>query len=300
MDGILLCNKPEGITSNKIARNIAKKFNIKVGNTGILDLAAEGLLILVIGKGTKFTQYFQNLDKEYFAIGELGKETDTYDKNGDIINESPININKESLEKIIKSFEGKISLIPPSYSSKKINGKRAYKYALKGEEIHLKPIEVEIYSIDIIDINLPFFSIKVNCSSGTYIRSLIKEIGIKSRSYAYMCSLKRTKIGDFSINDSIDYDLILQLDINQIKEKIIPLEKALYFFQSIKIEKEQINKFKNGQKIILNLNDNSILDKKLDKIIHDNSLIKILDSDGKLIGLGKMEENLKIQPVLVF
>lgn len=278
MDGILLCNKPSGITSNKIARNVSKKFNIKVGNTGILDMSAEGLLVLLIGKATRFTQFFQNLDKEYIAIGELGKETDTCDRNGKIIKQTDVNIDKNKLYEIIKSFEGKYNMIPPKYSSKKINGKRAYKYALKGKEIELKPVVVDIYNIEIININLPFFEIKVNCSSGTYIRSLIKDIGIKSQSFAYMYSLLRTKVGEFSIEQSIKYEEILSLPQLELTKNLIPLEKSLYFFDKIIIDENKVKMFKNGQKMSYRSSIN-------------NSLVKVLNEKNEFIGLGLIENN---------
>ncbi|MFN3412240.1 MAG: tRNA pseudouridine(55) synthase TruB [Exilispira sp.] len=312
MDGIILCNKPTGITSNKIVRNLSKKFKIKAGNTGILDLSAEGLLIIVIGKATKFTQYFQNLDKEYIATGELGKETDTLDKNGKIVKTASISVNEKDIAKIIKSFEGKIAMIPPLYSSKKINGKRAYKYAIKKENIELKPVLVNIYNIEIIDINLPYFKIKVNCSSGTYIRSLIKLIGEKAKSFAYMYDLKRTKIGKFSIEDAKDYQYLLEIDEEKFKSLIIPINEALYFFNKIYIDDDDVKKFKNGQKIKIAKTDgidflnykNNLFTKDEDNIYFKNSvlkdgdILKIVDLNDNIIGIG-IREKKKIQPKIV-
>lgn len=327
MDGIILCNKPKGITSNKIARNISKKFNIKVGNTGILDFAAEGLLILVIGKATKFTSYFQNLDKEYIAVGELGKLTDTYDINGDIIKEAKVNIKKEKLNEIIKNFEGDYKMVPPPYSSKKINGKRAYKYALKGNDIELRPVNVKIYKIDILEENIPFFKIKVNCSTGTYIRSLIKDIGEKTGCLAYMYSLKRVSIGKFTLSNSIDYEKIMSLSFEEFSKIIINLNDSLYFFPQINILEIETKKFKNGQKIKI---ENKIYNNKetkfnnelntIDNIkeLEDNKykissclkgfenikkqqdqLIKVLDKNNNIIGLGILNDKDEIQPKIV-
>lgn len=311
MDGIILCNKPSGITSNKVVRNLSKKFKIKAGNTGILDLSAEGLLIIVIGKATKFTQYFQNLDKEYVAIGELGKETDTLDKNGKIIKTASISVNEEEIIKIIKSFEGQIYMTPPLYSSKKINGKRAYKYALKKENIDLKPVLVNIYGIEIIDINLPYFKIKVNCSSGTYIRSLIKLIGDKTNSFAYMFDLKRIKVGEFSIVDSKDYQYLLELDEEKFKNLIIPINEALYFFNKIYIDADDIKKFRNGQKIMIDKADQFDILKYKNKpsdaknnlyfnnnVLKDGNIFKIVDLSDNIIGIGIKEKD-KIQPKIV-
>ncbi len=298
MNGILFCKKPTQITSNKIVRNIAKKYKIKAGNTGILDYAASGLLVILVEKGTKFTQFFQNLDKEYIAIGELGKETDTYDINGNIIREKNVDIDEETLINIIKSFKGKQLIIPPIYSSKKVDGKRAYKYALKGENINLKPIEVEIYDIEVLNVNLPFFTIKVHCSSGTYIRSLIKDIGEKANTFAYVYSLERTKIGKFSINDSIEYEKLINFSEEQFRNSIIPIEKALYFFPEYLIEIDNVNRFKNGQKIIFNkYNFKQFVDNEINLKYYKNYL-KIFDNKKNFLGLASLDNGF-IQPKLV-
>ncbi|HPC38223.1 MAG TPA: tRNA pseudouridine(55) synthase TruB [Exilispira sp.] len=307
MDGIILCNKPKGITSNQIVRNISKKFNIKAGNTGILDYAAEGLLIIVIGKATRFTSFFQNLDKKYIAVGELGKETDTCDINGDIVKEAKVDIEKDMLIEIIKSFEGHYLMVPPKYSSKKINGKRAYRYALKGVEIELKPINVKINEINIIEINLPFFTIFVNCSSGTYIRSLIRDIGEKSNCFAYMYKLTRVSIGDFSISNSIEYEKLINLSYDEFYRLIIPISKALYFFPAFIIENFQIKNFKNGQKIKINQSEKIFKEEIIRKnnegnfILSnlDDKLVKVIDINDNLIGLGILEEGFQIQPKIV-
>lgn len=312
MDGIILCKKPSGITSNKIVRNLSKRFKIKAGNTGILDLSAEGLLIIVIGKATKFTQYFQNLHKEYIAIGELGKETDTLDKNGKITKTANISVNEDELTKIIKSFEGEIFMTPPLYSSKKINGKRAYKYALKKENIELKPVLVNIYSIEVLNISLPYFKIKVNCSAGTYIRSLIKLIGEETKTFAYMFDLKRTKIGEFSIKDATDYQYLLEIDKERFKNLIIPINEALYFFDKIYIDADNVKKFKNGQKIAIDKTKRSNVIKynniafNEDKneiyfksgTLKEGNIFKIVDLDDNIIGLGIIKRD-KIQPTIV-
>lgn len=320
MDGIILCNKPKGITSNKIARNISKKYGIKVGNTGILDFAAEGLLILVVGKATKFTSYFQNLEKVYIAVGELGKETDTYDINGDIVKEAKVNIEKDKLYEIIKSFEGDYKMIPPPYSSKKVNGKRAYRYALKGKDIKLNSVNVKLYRIDILKLNIPFFMIKVKCSTGTYIRSLIKDIGEKSSCFAYMYSLQRESIGKFSISNSIDYEKIMNLSFEEFNKTIINLNDALYFFPKINIMATDAKRFKNGQKIktevekrnyieynkyhiseeMVDFKNNKDTDNKNEKNKEELiQLIKVLDKDNNLIGLGIINDEGEIQPKIV-
>lgn len=282
MDGILLVNKPKFITSNDLVIKVKKHLKEKVGHTGTLDFAASGLMILTVGKGTKFTQYFQKLDKEYLAEGKLGEMTDTYDSQGRVVEKKEVNINEEDLTNVVKSFEGQHYQYPPPFSAKRISGTRAYKLAKKGLDLQLKPILVNIYNIEIIDINLPYFKIKVSCSSGTYIRSLIKDIGDKLGCGAYMSDLVRLKIGKFDLKDATTLeDILKDKNVN-----IINLKDALYFFDSIVLNKEQERKFKHGQKFYIDY--------------EKNGKIKVLNEEDVLLGIGKIENKiLKPEIVLV-
>ena len=274
MDGILLVNKPKFITSNDLVIKIKKHLNEKMGHTGTLDYAASGLMVLTVGQGTKITQYLQKLDKQYIAEGKLGEITDTYDSQGKIIETKPVEIDEEKLKEIIFSFVGEYLQTPPPYSSKRIGGTRAYKLAKKGVEVQLKPVLVKIYSIEILEINLPYFKIKVDCSSGTYIRSLIKDIGDKAGCGAYMTDLVRTKIGQFDLKDALSFEEILKKNPNQIK--LISLKDALYFLPKIKLNQDYEKRFKHGQKI------------KVDCI--ESKDIKVLNENHELIGIGEIKE----------
>ncbi len=287
MDGILLVDKPENITSNKLVQKIKKKLEEqKVGHTGTLDYFASGLMVLTLGKATRLTEYFQGLDKEYIATGELGKITDTYDRQGKIIEEKECNISEEELKDIILSFVKTYPQLPPPYSAKKIEGKRAYQLAKKGLEVPLKPKEVTIYSIEIIDISLPFFTIKVHCSSGTYIRSLIKEIGDEAGCGAYTTSLRRTKVGEFDVKDALPLEKIMKISKREVKEYIIPIKDALYFFPEIVLDEGFDKRFLFGQRFKVPY--------KID------GLVKVLDKNGNFLGIGKIKENQILQPVKVF
>ncbi len=287
MDGILLVDKPENITSNRVVQKIKKKIEEKkVGHTGTLDYFASGLMILTVGKATRLTEYFQGLDKEYIATGELGKVTDTYDRQGRVIEEKECEIKEEDLKKIILSFVKTYPQIPPPYSSKKIGGKRAYQLAKKGIDVPLKPKEITIYSIEVIDISLPTFTIKVHCSSGTYIRSLIKEIGDETGCGAYTKGLRRTKVGKFSVEDALSLEQILKMSKKEIEEKIIPVKEALYFFPEIFLDDGFDKRFLVGQRF---------------KVPYSyQGLVKVLDKEKNFLGIGKIKEGQILQPVKVF
>ncbi len=288
MDGILLVDKPVGITSNDMVIKIKKKINEKIGHTGTLDYAASGLMILTIGKATRLTEYFQGLDKEYITTGELGRITTTYDSQGEIIEEKECYITEQKLKEIILSFQKTYLQIPPQYSSKRIGGKRAYQLAKKGVEVELKPKEVTIYSIEILEINIPFFTIKVHCSSGTYIRSLIKEIGDETGCGAYVKELRRTKIDDFSIEEAIPFEKIFKMSKQEIEKSVIPIDKALKFFPEIILDEGFDKRFLNGQRF------------RVPVEFPVGTAVKVLSQEGKFLGIGKIKEENILQPEKVF
>ena len=285
-NGILLVDKPEGITSNNLVIKLKKYLNLsKIGHTGTLDYSASGLMVLTIEKATRFTEYFQKLDKEYITIGKLGEITDTYDREGKIIKKNNCNVSNEEITKAIYSFIGSYPQIPPPFSSKRIKGKRAYQLAKRGVNPELKPVNVNIYDIKILNINFPYFEIKVECSSGTYIRSLVKDIGDKLKCGAYVYSLRRTKIGLFNVEDAIKFEEILKMPQEKIENLIIPVEKALYFFQSIKLDEGYDKRFQYGQRF---------------KIPYDlKGIVKVFSPENRFLGIGKIKENKILQPLKV-
>ncbi|MCF0125029.1 MAG: tRNA pseudouridine(55) synthase TruB [Clostridia bacterium] len=184
MDGIIIINKPKGCTSHDIVYKIKKKLNTKVGHTGTLDPMATGVLPLLIGKGTQCSKYLINHDKKYIATIQLGKKTDTADSEGNVIEEKEIEENKletNTIKEILNTFLGKQKQTPPIYSAIKVNGKKLYEYARKGQTVEIKPREIEIYDIELLNIEKEKkqIKIKVSCSKGTYIRSLCEDIAIK-------------------------------------------------------------------------------------------------------------------------
>lgn len=184
MDGIIIINKPKNCTSHDIVYKVRKIFNKKVGHTGTLDPMATGVLPLLIGKGTLCSKYLINHDKIYEVILKLGLKTDTADCEGKVIEEKAVQkekLKKENVEKILKQFIGKQKQIPPMYSAIKVKGKKLYEYARKGEKIDIQPRNIEIYNMELekIDIDQSMIELRVECSKGTYIRSLCEDIATK-------------------------------------------------------------------------------------------------------------------------
>lgn len=199
---ILFIDKPSGITSFDAIRQMRRKLGIrKIGHAGTLDPLATGLLILATEKDTKKLTAFLKLDKEYEAEMELGKTSDTYDRDGKIqvIIEHP-EISRENLDAALKEFVGEIEQTPPAYSAIKVWGKPAYKYARKGEKVELPSRKIRIFEIEVLDFTPPFVRLRVQCSSGTYIRSLVHELGLTLGTGAIVQNLRRTKVGNFVLN----------------------------------------------------------------------------------------------------
>ena len=208
--GLLLVDKPIGITSFKLVHIIKKFFNVKkVGHCGTLDPLASGLMIVLVGKYTKFQDKFMKQDKVYYAEIKLGLKTDSGDLDGKIISQSDFShVTKELIKTACKSFVGKINQIPPMYSALKVNGQKLYELARKGIIIDRKPREITIYSIDLIDYKNDTFSIRVKCSSGTYIRTLAEDIGTKLNTDTVLTKLVREQIGNYKLSNAASIDTI--------------------------------------------------------------------------------------------
>lgn len=212
--GFILVNKPVGITSFKLVYIIKKKLNVKkVGHCGTLDPLASGLMIVLVGKYTKLQEKFMKQDKVYLATIKLGIKTDSGDLDGKIISQSDYShIKKIDIKNALNSFIGKISQIPPMYSALKVNGKKLYELARKGITIERKSREITIYNIDFLDFKKDTFSIRIKCSSGTYIRTLVEDIGKKINTDTVLINLVREEIGNYKLSSAINIDDIKQND----------------------------------------------------------------------------------------
>ena len=225
--GFILINKPSGITSHDVVDYLRKITGIKkIGHSGTLDPLATGLLILGIGRGaTKLLYKFLNEKKEYIAKIRLGAISTTYDREGEIVFKENVKIpTAEEVKKILKKFCGKIEQIPPYFSAKKIKGKKMYELARKGKEVELKPIRVEIHKISFLKYKWPFLEIKVNCSSGTYIRSLANDIGKELDCGGYIEELTRIRIGKFCLDEAVG---LYELNSQNWEKFLIDISKIL-------------------------------------------------------------------------
>lgn len=251
-NGILNIDKPQGITSHDVVDVIRKIFpSTKVGHTGTLDPIATGVLPICIGKATKLSDELLSENKKYYVKMLLGVETDTYDITGRIVFANTLEYDDIYIKERIKRFIGKQMQIPPKYSAIKVNGKKAYEYARKDEKVELKPREIEIFDIDDIKVNLRKrqVSFVVFCTKGTYIRSLVHDIGIKLGCGATMIELRRLETGNFDIEDSIDLYEFLKFDYLDMLDKIISIEELYKDSKKINLNDKEYDKFLNGMEI---------------------------------------------------
>lgn len=291
MNGVLLINKEKDITSFGVVAKVRKILNMKkVGHTGTLDPNATGLLPILIGNGTKISKYLIEHDKTYIAKLKLGIKTTTADGEGDILEKDDFKLNKKDedfYKKNFNSFVGKSSQIPPIYSAIKVGGKKLYEYARKNEEVEIKPREIEIYDIKIININYDENEIdfEVSCSKGTYIRTLCEDIAKKLETVGYMKELKRTRVDNFRIEDAITLEELENNKDNEeyLKNKIISIEKVFEDKKIINLNERKKELFLNGVKLTHNLEDD----------------IYLVYSNNVFLGLGIVQNKLLKRDVIV-
>ncbi len=248
LNGLLLVNKPQNMTSFDVVAIMRKKLHVKkIGHSGTLDPMAEGALLLLIGKATKILPYLENTDKEYIATFELGKQTDTEDIWGNVIEEKEVR-EIDDLSSLCHSFIGKQKQLPPMVSSIKVNGKKLYEYARDKIEVERPLRDIEIYDIEVLDKN----KIRVSCSSGTYIRSLIRDMALQSGNIGCMRSLIRTRIGNFTLDDCYQLD---EVDVDTVQ--LHSIYEALSYLPMIEIENER--DVMNGKKLRLDTKEDRVL-----------------------------------------
>ncbi|WP_367670458.1 tRNA pseudouridine(55) synthase TruB [Sodalis-like secondary symbiont of Drepanosiphum platanoidis] len=287
INGILLIDKPSGISSNATLQKIKKIFHAeKAGHAGTLDVLATGMLPIFFGKFTKLSQYVLNSDKTYKVVAKLGKRTNTMDSEGKIINIRPVKINFLILKEKIKYFYGKIYQIPPMFSAIKYNGKELYKYARKGIILPRKKRKIYIYDIKILFWNKKIIELYIHCSKGTYIRTIIDDLGELIGCGAHVIKLKRLSVGNFLKEKMISIKKLkfiyknkknLQNFFKKIDKFLLPINNKLLNIDSINISYEEFKKIFNGKEIYI-------------KSFIKNTFVYITQGKKKIfLGIGKIK-----------
>ena len=283
MNGILLVNKEKDMTSRDVVNIISKKFDTgRVGHTGTLDPIATGVMGIAINDGLKIVDLLINDTKEYIATVKVGIDTDTLDVTGNVLAEvKDFVITEEQIKEVLNTFLGKSIQEVPIYSALKVNGKRLYEYARENIEVDLPKREIEISSIELLEFNNDTFKFKVNVSKGTYIRSLIRDIGKKINIPCVMQELQRTRQGTFKLEESYTLD-----EIKNDKYKFISLKDALNGYKFVKVNNYIENKIKNGR----------ILENR-----YDEDVIVFINEQEEVLAIYKVYEKdkSKVKPIKV-
>ena len=285
MNGILIVNKSKGYTSHDIVAKVKKITGEKVGHTGTLDPLATGVLPILIGKGTLCSKYLMNHDKTYKVLLKLGIKKSTGDEEGEIIQEETVDeeiLDERNVKTVLNSFLGEQMQIPPIYSAIKVKGKKLYEYARKGQKVEIEPRKITIYDIKLLKINKVSSEIQfeVSCSKGTYIRSLCEDIAQKIGTVGYMKELQRTRVGIFTIEQSV---LVEDLTKETIEKYMITIEKLFKDLENIELNEKKLQLFLNGVKLSSDLKD---------------GIYKIY-SNQQFIGIGVLKNNLLKRDIIM-
>ena len=248
MQGIVIINKPDTLTSNAVVNKIKKIFHQKkVGHLGTLDPLGCGVLPITLGNATKLFDLYLNKTKKYRTIFKFGCETDTLDSNGVVTAQDNKIVTVDDILSILPSFIGKMEQLPPRYSAKSIGGVKAYTLARQNVDFELKTKEIEIYELKLIkQVDEKSFMFDITCSSGTYIRSICRDMAYKLNTYAYMSAILRLKAGDFSLENSITLE-----ELEELKEKaVIPVRNALKDMPQLEVNDIEAFRILNGQTLV--------------------------------------------------
>lgn len=296
INGILNVYKEAGFTSHDVVaklRGICRQK--KIGHTGTLDPEAVGVLPVCLGSGTKLCDMLTDKSKEYEAVLLLGQVTDTQDVTGTVLEEHEATVDEEQAVEAIRSFVGAYEQIPPMYSALKVNGKRLYELARAGKEVERKGRPVEIHSIEILSVSLPEITFRVACSKGTYIRTLCHDIGQKLGCGGTMKSLKRTRVGIFTIDGALKLSQLEELAAQgRLEEKVIPVEAMFTELPALTVKDAFARLIENGNAFYPGQAEESVR-------TPDGGQVRVYDRKGRFYGIYAFsEEKERYQPVKMF
>ncbi len=271
MDKVILIDKPAGLSSHETVSLVKRRLGVKkAGHTGTLDPIATGLLIVCTGEATKVVRFLTDLPKKYLAVIKLGERTGTFDSEGAVTATGPVHGDAKGILEALPDFRGKIMQMPPMYSALKISGKPLYRLARQGVEVAREKREVHVSELELLDYNPPFARLLIACSKGTYIRALAYDIGIRAGTYAHITGLRRTAIGPFRAEDSLNPE---GAGINTDAAASLEIDQALAFFmEELRTGAENQQRALNGAPF------------RTDTAL--SGPVRIKDARGRLLGIG--------------
>ena len=279
IDGILLLDKPPGLSSNQALQRVRRIFRArKAGHCGSLDPLATGLLPVCFGQATRFSSYLLGASKTYLARCRLGETTTTGDAEGDIVERRPPSLAAGQLERVLSAFVGRIEQVPPMHSALKHEGRRLYQLAREGREVERAARPVEIYRLQLLSSELPDIEIEVQCSKGTYIRSLSEDIGRELGCGAHLAALRRTEVDKLHVDDALDpeqLEALAEHDPRALDALLMPTQSALERFPCIELQSVEARDIRHGKRVEPGFRNTP-------------GLYRLVAVDGDFIGLGEV------------
>lgn len=287
MNGIVVINKPAGLTSHQVVKKARTLFpGVKVGHSGTLDPIATGILVICLGKATRVAEYIMELPKIYRAGIALGEITDTEDSAGEVVEQIPVPVfTQEQVEELVKTFEGEIEQTPPAYSAVKYQGKPLYHWTRRGREVPRQVRKAYVYKIDLLEYSpdiKPHLLIEVECSKGTYIRTLAADIGRVTGTGGHLYSLERSAVGPMNINNAYTPEKLEELVAGgRLEETVLPMDFALEQFPSLALDEKRVTFLKNGRSVNLHHDE-------MPEEINSGRPVKIYDEHSRFKALAQV------------
>lgn len=251
IDGVFLLDKPQGMSSNDIMQKVKRVFQAnKAGHTGALDPLATGMLPICLGEATKFSQFLLDADKRYVVTAKLGERTDTSDAEGQVVETRPVNVETSQILTALEQFRGDILQVPTMFSALKHNGKPLYEYARAGITVEREARPITIFEINFIEYQAPSLTLEVHCSKGTYIRTLVDDLGEVLGCGAHVTVLRRTAVADYSTEKMMTWDALQALaEQGDLDQHLLPIDTAVSKLPALKLNAEQSKGIGFGQRV---------------------------------------------------
>ncbi|QUC06589.1 tRNA pseudouridine(55) synthase TruB [Aggregatibacter sp. oral taxon 513] len=287
--GVFLLDKPQGMSSNDIMQKVKRIFQAnKAGHTGALDPLATGMLPICLGEATKFSQFLLDADKRYLVTAKLGERTDTSDAEGQIVETRDVNVKTPEILTALEQFRGDILQVPTMFSALKHNGKPLYEYARQGITVEREARPITIFELNFIEYNVPYLTLEVHCSKGTYIRTLVDDLGEALGCGAHVTMLRRTAVADYPTEKMLDWNALQALaesqDLSLLDALLLPMDTAVAKLPALTLNESQTQGIGFGQRI------------KFDNLNRLQGQVRLFSHENRFLGVAVIDENNVIRP----
>ena len=287
--GVFLLDKPQGMSSNDIMQKVKRIFQAnKAGHTGALDPLATGMLPICLGEATKFSQFLLDADKRYLVTAKLGERTDTSDAEGQIVETRDVKVKTPEILTALEQFRGDILQVPTMFSALKYNGKPLYEYARQGITVEREARPITIFELNFIEYNAPYLTLEVHCSKGTYIRTLVDDLGETLGCGAHVTMLRRTAVADYPTEKMLDWNALQALaepqDLSLLDALLLPMDTAVAKLPTLTLNESQTQGIGFGQRI------------KFDNPNRLQGQVRLFSHENRFLGVAVIDENNVIRP----